>query len=250
MSFEQVAFQFSSRGRRSTLVVSDINFTVESGEVIGIMGESGSGKSTLLRLAAGLIHPLTGRVRVQGDEPEIGFLFQENVLLPWRTVGENLQYPLENIVKDSEEREARARQTCAEIRLSPEIYWSRYPAELSGGERRRLAIGMAIVRPVDLLLLDEPTTHLDDKNKWLFHELIQEIFVASHAAVVVVTHDLNEAITLSDQLLILDGGHIADAFKIALDRPRSRALRDSAAFSALHRNISERLAQLWGLDRT
>ncbi len=247
MSFEHVAFQFRGQGQRRAPVVSDVNFTVQSGQVIGIMGVSGSGKSTLLRLAAGLLRPTAGRVRLEGDSLQVGFLFQDNILLPWRTVGGNLEYPLESIIKNSAARTNRAQRICSEIRLPPDIYWNRYPFELSGGERRRLAIGMAIVRSVDLLLLDEPTAHLDDKNKWLFHDLVQAIAAANRPAVVVVTHDLSEAITLSDRLLILDDGHIVNAFQIPLDRPRTFETRDTAEFVALRRAISEKLAELWGM---
>lgn len=165
LSADRIAYYFPGDRKKNRPAVTDVSFTAAQGEILGIMGSSGSGKSTLLKLAAELLRPTVGTITYHGGKPRIGFLFQDDVFLPWRTVGGNVQYPLEGLGRAAETRRTRAQEICRAIHLPPAIYWERFPKELSGGERRRLSVGMAIAREVELLLLDEPTSQLDKKNK-------------------------------------------------------------------------------------
>jgi ABC-type nitrate/sulfonate/bicarbonate transport system ATPase subunit len=248
LQLERLSYDFRGRAANRTRAISDITLSVRVGEILGIMGASGSGKSTLLRLIAHLIRPTTGRVVYPIAQPKIGFLFQDDVILPWRTVGGNLQFPLEGVIRSSAGRQKRAEDVCHAVRLSPSTYWERYPNQLSGGERRRLSIGMAIVRQVDLLLLDEPTAQLDELNKWIFQDLIQEIWRRDRQTIILVTHSLDEAIVLADRVLIMDKGSVVSGFNITLSRPRLPGIRSEPEFVEFHQTIAKYLTGLWHVD--
>ena len=248
IALRDIEFGFTSHAGKHDIALTDVSFSIPRGQIVGIMGTSGAGKSTLLRLVAGLVKPSRGEISFTGGEPRIGYLFQDDVTLPWRTVGGNLQFPLEGLKLSKHLRLQRARKVCADIHLPGETYWQRRPRELSGGERRRLSLGIAIAREMDLLLLDEPTSQLDERNKWLLQDLVQEVWSTHHPTIIFVTHDLDEAIVLSDRLLILNAGSIAASFEIGMQRPRAPRIRSTPAFVEMRAKITVALAKLWNFN--
>ncbi|GGM47138.1 aliphatic sulfonate ABC transporter ATP-binding protein [Longimycelium tulufanense] len=196
-------------GRR---VLDGIDLTLGAGEFVALLGPSGSGKSTLLRLLAGLDNDFDGELTVPG---RVSVAFQDPRLLPWRRVGENIALGL----RRTDPREA-ARQALAEVRLDHHL--NSWPSTLSGGEAQRVSLARALVREPDLLLLDEPFSALDALTRLVMHRLVSELWQRHSPAVLLVTHDVDEALLLADRVLVLGGGRIAAEYRISEPRPRRR----------------------------
>ena len=213
--------------------VDSINFDLDANEFITIVGPSGSGKSTILHLVAGIEKPSKGTVEFLSipTKPKIGFVFQSNTIFPWRTVEHNLSYPLEIKGASHKERLEVATKICQAIGLNPKSYLHKYPKELSGGEQRRVAVGMALTYRADILLLDEPTSQLDYIARLSLHELIVNLWKKEKFGVILVTHDLDEAISLGQRVLILDDGKLKKSLKIELPYPRNECIRNSKLFT-------------------
>lgn len=214
-----------------------ISFSLQKGQLLSIVGPSGSGKSTLLNIIAGVYEPSHGNVQLldNGRPPKIGYVLQNNALFPWLTVRKNLTYSLDIHGIARKESDSIAADLCARLGLSPEIFLDKFPKELSGGEQRRIAIGMAIATTPDLLLLDEPGSQLDYEAKWGIQLLIQEIAFRERLAVICVTHDIEEAVFLGDRIMVLRAGRIADVIDIELPRPRGNDVRASDQFTVYRR---------------
>lgn len=180
-------------------VLDRINMTFENESITSILGPSGCGKTTLLSITAGLIKPDSGSVTGL-DDKKPGFLFQETRLLPWKTAVENLEFVLsETIGKDS------GRQMCMEIlkKVGLNGYENHYPSQLSGGMNQRLAMARAFIVKSDVLFMDEPFQSLDIKRRSQMISLLKSLWISNKPAIIMVTHDVQEALLLSDKIYIL-----------------------------------------------
>jgi sulfonate transport system ATP-binding protein len=193
-------------------VLAGIDLEVHAGEFVALLGHSGCGKSTLLRIIAGLDTGATGEV-VTGQEPSV--VFQEARLLPWRRVLDNVALGLRG-----PDPRGRAATMLSEVGLGGrEKDW---PRQLSGGQRQRVALARALVREPDLLLLDEPFSALDALTRISAQDLVRRLVDAHSPAVVMVTHDVEEALLLADRVLVIADGVITHDQRVALPRPRRR----------------------------
>lgn len=199
------------------VVLADLDLTIAPGEFVALLGRSGSGKSTLLRALAGLDGAVTGDLSVDGA---VAVAFQQPRLLPWRTVWRNVVLGLP---RGRDTRET-ALEALDEVGLRE--YADRWPLTLSGGQAQRLSLARALVREPALLLLDEPFGALDALTRMTTHRLVERLWERHHPAVLLVTHDVDEAVLLADRLLVLDRGHIVSDLRNDSPRPRSR---DAAA---------------------
>jgi sulfonate transport system ATP-binding protein len=193
-------------------VLAGLDLEIQPGEFVALLGHSGSGKSTLLRVLAGLDEGATGEIRT-GREPAV--VFQDPRLLPWR-------HALENVVLGhrGDDPEGHGRAMMAEVGLAGrEGAW---PRELSGGQRQRVALARALVREPDLLLLDEPFSALDALTRISAQQLVQDLWQRHGPAVLLVTHDVEEALLLADRVLVIADGHLVHDERLDLPRPRRR----------------------------
>ena len=222
-----------------TRALDDVCLGVESGEFLTIVGASGSGKSTLLRMLAGLERPTAGEVidtRADGDG-RIGFVFQGESVFPWRTVAENLSYSLEVQGASEMERSTKADLLCRTVGLDPQTFLRKYPRELSGGETRRVAIGMALSAGASLLVFDEPTSQLDYVSRVKLQVTIQRIWLENHPTVVYVTHDLEEAILLGTRIAVLEAGRLKGVYSVDIPIPRGPECVSDPMFIDLRKRI-------------
>jgi sulfonate transport system ATP-binding protein len=195
-------------------VLRDIDLTVEAGEFLVIVGQSGCGKSTLLRALGGLDGGHAGDVAVDG---RVAFGFQDARLLPWARVWENVVFG----VKGSK-RELRRQAIAVLTEVGLERHAEAWPATLSGGEAQRVALARALTRDPSVLLLDEPFGALDALTRLKMQSLVSGLWRERGFAVVLVTHDVEEAVLLADRIAVLDRGIVADRLEVDLERPRSR----------------------------
>jgi len=222
-------------------VLERVDLEVADGEFVTLVGPSGCGKSTVLRLMAGLLQPTSGQVGLP-NEPRIALVFQEPNLLPWRTVEENIRLPLELLGVDSDESDRRVSKSLELIGFGSGDVQKR-PRELSGGMRMRVSLARALVTEPDVLLLDEPFAALDD----LLREQLNEELLAIHSArgttALFVTHNVSEAVFLSDRVVVMPeaaGGNFTEV-TVDFPRPRTASLRAEAAFAELAGKVSARL---------
>src|SRR6478752_4717688 len=226
---------------RATLNVGD-------GEFVAIVGPTGCGKSTLLNIAAGLLAPAAGSVNVFGSplaalNRQAGYLFQADALFPWKTAIDNVAIGLEITGTPADEARGRAQDWLTRVGLG--AFADRYPHMLSGGQRKRVGLAQVLIRDPKILLMDEPFGPLDAQTRQIMGNLLLDLWSADRKAVLFVTHDLDEAIALSDRVVIMSAGpdaRIIGDWKVALARPRDIAeVKAEAAFHALHRDIWEAL---------
>ncbi len=210
MSHHMVNVRGVSRVFGKTLALDNVDLRIAPGEFFALLGRSGSGKSTLLRTLAGLDTPSAGSVEVPDERMVV---FQEPRLLPWKTAIQNVELGLRgNRVAE------QARSALAEVGLEHRLH--AYPATLSGGEAQRAALARALVRDPKLLLLDEPFAALDALTRMRMHALIEAVWRRHHLSVLLITHDVDEAILLADRALVIDRGRIIASIAIDLPRPR------------------------------
>lgn len=236
-----VGKNFRASNGRIVHALRDLDMAINEDEFVCVVGSSGSGKSTLLRILAGLEEPSSGSVCRSSTQGKgtVGLLFQTNSIFPWRTVEQNLGYFLEAKGIPAEERSESARTLCQSVGLDPELYLPRYPSELSGGESRRVAIGMVLSSGPSLLLLDEPTSQLDYVIRRQIQHLIYDLCRERRTAVVCVTHDIDEAITLAQRIVVLGDGRQLDSFRFDLPFPRdTKILASKEAVEARLRIVS------------
>lgn len=194
-------------------VLDELDVTVRRGEFVALLGRSGSGKSTLLRIMAGLDRDIQGECTVDGA---VSVAFQQPRLLPWRRVWRNVTLGLD--VTDPKDAADRA---LAEVRLAER--GEEWPRTLSGGEAQRVSLARALVREPDLLLLDEPFASLDALTRLAMHRLVIQLWQRHGPAVLLVTHDVDEALALADRVLVLEAGRVAAEHVPPATRPRSTA---------------------------
>jgi NitT/TauT family transport system ATP-binding protein len=230
---------YKSLSGNVSVALENLSFSLQQGEFLTVVGPSGSGKSTLLHLLAGIEKPTSGSVTFSsgGNTPRIGFVFQANTVFPWRTVEANLTYSLELRRASRRVRKEKAVELSGLIGLDPEVFLNKYPKELSGGEKRRVAIGMALAHEASLLLFDEPTSQLDYITKWNMQQTITNLSIQKGFTTILVTHDLDEAIILGDRILILEKGIKKALLDIKLPRPRDAEVQASEMFTAYREQI-------------
>ncbi|MFJ9696408.1 ABC transporter ATP-binding protein [Kitasatospora sp. NPDC101183] len=228
--------------------VRDLDLTVAEGEFVAVVGPTGCGKSTTLTLVSGLEEPTEGDVRVHGEpvtgiDPRVGFVFQQDAVFPWRTVLSNVTAgPRFRGMPAAEARE-RARDWLARVGLS--AFEDRYPHQLSGGMRKRVALAQTFVNDPAILLMDEPFSALDVQTRALMSDQLLELWAGTGssrnaASVVFVTHDLDEAIALADRVVVMTAGPatVKEIFTVDLPRPRTvEAVRLEPRFVELYREI-------------
>lgn len=225
--------------RRGTLHVLDkLSFNVKPGEFICVVGPSGSGKSTLLRILAGLLPIHSGTLRLEGNslrgpQPGVALVFQDPSLMPWRTVLQNIRLPLEVNGQHNGLAQLQAQEMIDLVGLQG--FESALPRDLSGGMAQRAAIARALVQQPRVLLMDEPFGSLDAITRERMGEELLRIWEARHKTVILVTHDISEAVYLADRVLVLSSrpANIKLDLKIDLPRPRKAALRYTQAFGKL-----------------
>lgn len=217
--------------------------TVEPGEFVAIVGPSGCGKTTLLSLVGGLVQPSSGEVLIgsrvpQVGAPDLGYLFARDGLLPWRTAAGNVALPLEIRGVERAEREARVAATLEVVGLAD--FADSHPAQLSQGMRQRVALARMLVTEPTTLLMDEPFSALDAQTRLLMHLHFLKIWEQHKSTVLLITHDLGEAITLADRVIVFSRrpGRIKGSYKVDIARPRRVAdLQANAHYHDLFREI-------------
>lgn len=221
-------FPAIERGSMPTSAIDDLSFEIGGHVFVSVVGPSGCGKSTLLNIVSGIDTPTSGAVSVsEGDRSaRFGYVFQEPRLLPWRTVMQNMLYVIEGAGDEPRERAVTYLRM-----VGLEEAGNKFPAQLSGGMQQRVGIARAFSVEPDLLLMDEPFSHLDAITARSLREQLQEIWVQTKKTVLFVTHDITEAVQLSDRILVLaPGGRLyAD---VPVDLPRPRRASDTAVAMA------------------
>ena len=243
VEFSGVRIAFNVKGG-TYVAVEDTDLDVAEGEFVSIVGPTGCGKSTLLNVAAGLIAPSAGSISVfggplRGVNRRAGYLFQADALMPWKTALENVAVGLEVSGVSRAEARARAQQWLTRVGLG--AFAERYPHQLSGGQKKRVALAQVLILDPRLLLMDEPFGPLDAQTRAIMGDLLLELWSADRKAVLFVTHDLEEAIALSDRVVIMAAGpasRIIGDYCVPLSRPRDVAeARHKAEFVDIHRTI-------------
>jgi NitT/TauT family transport system ATP-binding protein len=244
VALSQVAVSFRLADGGSYAAVDRTSLALADGEFVAIVGPTGCGKSTLLNVAAGLIAPSSGRVEVFGAplaglNRQAGYLFQAEALFPWKTALENVAIGLETAGIARALARERARAWLDRVGLAE--FGARYPHMLSGGQRKRVGLVQVLIRDPKILLMDEPFGPLDAQTRQIMGNLLLDLWNADRKAVLFVTHDLEEAIALSDRVVIMSAGPAAciiGDWKVALPRPRDIAeVKIEPAFHDLHREI-------------
>ena len=237
-----VAFRLAGGGVYTAVERATLN--VADGEFVAIVGPTGCGKSTLLNIAAGLLAPAAGRVDVFGGaltalNRQAGYLFQADALFPWKTALENVAIGLETAGTPSDEARGRAQGWLTRVGLGS--FGDRYPHMLSGGQRKRVGLAQVLIRDPKILLMDEPFGPLDAQTRQIMGNLLLDLWNADRKAVLFVTHDLEEAIALSDRVVIMSAGPAARVigdWRVKLTRPRDISeVKLDPAFHELHREI-------------
>ena len=246
LALEGVSVTFTAPDGRSPgyTAVRDTTLRVAPGEFVSVVGPTGCGKSTLLNVAAGLLAPSAGRVSVFGEplsglNRKAGYLFQTEALMPWRTALENVTAGLEFRGDAPEPARRAAEDWLARVGLAG--HGHRYPHQLSGGMRKRVALAQTLIMNPQIILMDEPFSALDIQTRQLMENELLELWSADRKSVVFITHDLEEAISLSDRVVVLSAGpetHPIGEYEIDLPRPRDVAeIRLTPRFIELHTNI-------------
>ena len=231
LDLQGVACTFVSKdqpGQRYT-AVQDVALTVGAGEFVSVVGPTGCGKSTLLNVGAGLLTPSTGSVKVfgqplQGINKRAGYMFQAESLMPWRTALGNVAAGLEFRGVPSVQAQAQADEWLRRVGLGG--FGDRYPHQMSGGMRKRVSLAQTLVLDPDIILMDEPFSALDIQTRQLMENELLALWAAKRKAVLFITHDLDEAIAMSDRVVVMSawpGSHPIGDFVIDMERPRDVA---------------------------
>lgn len=251
LEFLNISCVFRSRdasAQRYT-AVADTTLRIRAGEFVSVVGPTGCGKSTLLNIGAGLLAPSSGEVRVFGEplvgiNRRAGYMFQADALMPWRTAHENVMLGLQ--YRGLPEPQARAQALEWLQRVGLGEFGASYPHQLSGGMRKRTALAQVLALDPDIILMDEPFSALDIQTRQLMENEVLALWAAKKKAVLFITHDLDEAIALSDRVVVLSAGpatHPLGEFDVDLPRPRDVAeQRTEPRAIALH-------ARIWGVLR-
>jgi len=225
------------------VAVDHVSLQVKPGEFMAVIGPSGCGKSTLFNIVGGLVDDYQGTVsvagtRMRGPHPAVGMVFQDESTFPWRSVIDNVAFPLEIAGVRKHERLERARHFISLVGLDG--FENRYPAELSGGMRQRVAIARTLASEPKILLMDEPFAALDEQTRLLLGDKVLQIQQELQQTTLIITHNITEAVQLADRVLVMTyrPGRVKRIVDIVLPRPRSSAIVSSDAFGHY-------VAQIW-----
>lgn len=241
IKIEKLGVSFPDKdGGEPVVALKDINLEIRQGEFISLLGPSGCGKTTLLRTIADLQQPTSGSISVRGQSPreirlqkKYGIVFQNPVLYDWRTVRRNVCMPMELMGIPKKDRTARVTKMLELVGLME--FGKKYPHELSGGMQQRVGIARALAIKPEILLMDEPFSALDEFTKEKLHEDLLRIWKKTNKTILFVTHNIQEAVFLSDRVVVLSPhpGRVTAVVDINLERPRALELKSSPEFNAL-----------------
>ena len=246
LAFDRVTSRFAARqrGTGGYVALSEISLTIAEGEFVSVVGPTGCGKSTVLNLAAGLLRPSEGRVSafgapLDGLNRKAGYLFQADALFPWSTALDNVTAGLR--YRGTNPVEARDMAEDWLVRTGLTGFGGYYPHQMSGGMRKRVALAQTLILDPEIVLMDEPFSALDIQTRQMMENELLELWAAQRRSVLFITHDLEEAISLSDRVLLLSAGpasRVIGEYVIDLPRPRDVSeIRLTPAFLDLHRRI-------------
>ena len=213
------------KGEEQTVALSTTDLDLKPGTFTALIGPSGCGKSTLLNVVAGFLDPTDGEIyvdsrRVQGSHPSVGVIFQSFALFPWFTAQGNVEFALKRFKLSKEERKSRAIAALEEVGLAGHL--GKYPGQLSGGMKQRVAIARTLAADPDVLLMDEPFGALDAQTRLRMHDLLTDVWMNHRKTVLFVTHDVDEALRLADVVHVMASGpgRIIEKVPVDLTRPR------------------------------
>lgn len=245
VSCQDLSMDFRIPGKGGILrVLEDVNFDVEEGRFVSIVGPSGCGKSTILRIISGLLRPTRGAVYIDGKEvtgcgQDRALVFQSPLLLPWRTALRNITYGLELRDVSTDEAVAKAEEVIKLVGLQG--FENYYPYNLSGGMQQRVNLGRALITDPSILLMDEPFANLDAQTRVFMQQEVLRIWRETRKTIIFVTHQIDEAVFLSDSLIVLSRRPAKAISKINVDlpRPRNLELRFTEAFTKYTNQVWE-----------
>jgi NitT/TauT family transport system ATP-binding protein len=243
---------------REVVAVDDASFRINDGEFVALLGPSGCGKSTILNMVATLIPPTGGDIRVDGapvvfGRPirQVGYVFQKDTLFPWRTVEDNIGYALELAGVPAAERKVKVAEAIHQAGLDGFARF--YPSSLSGGMRQRVSLMRTLISQPEILLMDEPFGALDTHTKLDMHSVLLELWERQRQTVLFVTHDLGEALTLADRIILMSArpGRVKQDFKVDFPRPRDAVtLRETRQYAELFSRIWHSLGEEFAKGRS
>lgn len=243
---DNVCRSFFRRDGSEFQALRDVSFTIRDGEFLSLIGPSGCGKTTLLRMVGGLIIPHSGEIRIDGKRvkgpgPDRAIVFQQFLLLPWSNVLSNVAFGLE--VRGVGRKQARAQAHEVLQRVGLGGFEKNYPYELSGGMQQRVGLARALAVHPNYLLMDEPFASVDAQTRTILQEDLLRVWNEEKKTVLFVTHSMEEAVYLSDRVIVLSRspGRVAETIEIPLPRPRDDAVRRTALFGELTGHIWEQL---------
>ncbi len=247
LEYRDVTMQFAGGGQKAFTAVSEVSFSMRDREIVSLIGPSGCGKSTLLNIGAGLLAPSAGAAfvdgeRVTGPNAHVAIMLQKDLLLPWRTVMENVLFGAEIQGVARDERRARAQALLAAFNLTE--FAGHYPYQLSGGMRQRAALARTLAVDPSVLLLDEPFSAVDAQTRMVLQRDLALTLQRERKTALLITHDLLEAVTLSDRVLVMSRrpGRIIDEIEIALpERDNPLARRQDAKVQGYVARLMDRL---------
>ena len=251
VELQDVACTFISKDQpdQRYTAVDQVSLEVGAGEFVSVVGPTGCGKSTVLNVAAGLLEPSRGSVRIFGEplvgiNRRAGYMFQAESLMPWRTALQNVMAGLQ--FRDTPEHDAREQADDWLRRVGLGGFGDRYPHQMSGGMRKRTSLAQTLVLDPDIILMDEPFSALDIQTRQLMENEVLQLWAQKRKAVLFITHDLDEAIAMSDRVVVMSAGPASRPignFTIDIDRPRDVAeVKMTPRFIELH-------AAIWGVLR-
>jgi NitT/TauT family transport system ATP-binding protein len=247
LEYRKVTMRFAQGAGQSLTAVQDVSLKVRDGEVVSLIGPSGCGKSTLLNIGSGLTAPSAGEAfvdgeRVEGPNAHVAFMLQKDLLLPWRTIAENVMFGVEIQGLPLAERRERARVLLENLGLSE--FTGHYPHQLSGGMRQRVALARTLAVDPSVLLLDEPFSAVDAQTRMVLQRELAQTLQRARKTALLITHDLLEAVTLSDRVLVMSKrpGRIIDEIAIELpDRDNPIARRHNSKVGDYVARLMDRL---------
>jgi NitT/TauT family transport system ATP-binding protein len=244
--FKDVHQSFPRAGQTPLVAIENITFDLVPGQLVTLLGPSGCGKTTFLKIVAGLIGATSGTIQINGHDvteshPDFGIVFQQANLMPWRTVIENVLFPMEILGRRDAAAAARAAELLALVDLAG--FEQSYPAQLSGGMQQRVALCRALIHKPKLLLMDEPFGALDELTRMEMQDLLLDIREKTGATALFVTHSISEAVYISDVVVVFSKrpAVIADYIPVDLPYPRSAEVRYRADFTALEHRAGRAL---------